>query len=85
LTIQSVVAIPTIVPPGESAMIKATVTGASGAMNYEWNATGAYEYLSPRDSICIFSSPGCHSGPATVTVTVTDASGATATDSVKLN
>lgn len=86
LQIKSVSATPSEVPAGNTSLIKCTVEGTTtGKLTYEWDATGAYGYLTPMDSICIFSSPSCHSGPATVTVKVSDGNGAFVTGSVNLN
>jgi hypothetical protein len=86
LTIDSLIAAPTYVPTGATSLITAKVSGGNGStLTYEWSATGAFDYLTPMDSICVFTSPSCHYGPAVVTLTVTDGSGASATGSVNLN
>ena len=53
-------------------------------LNYTWTATGGVDYLQPMDSACIFTAPSCHTGPATVTVVVSDDSVST-TASVDIN
>jgi len=86
LQLQSLTATPKVVPAGSTAMIICNVSSnTSGKLNYEWNASGAYGYLTPMDSICIFSTPTCHSGRATVTVKVSNASGESISGSVNLN
>jgi hypothetical protein len=84
--IQSLVATPSVVPAGVTSMIACKIEGnVRGTLNYNWKVTGAYEYITPIDSICIFASPSCHSGPATVTVNVSDGTGASVSGSVNIN
>ena len=82
----SLTAEPTVVKAGETSLLICNVTGVSDTTNltYQWDATGAYGYLSPMGKACIFASPGCHSGPATVTVTVTNDDGS-AVGTINLN
>jgi hypothetical protein len=86
IQIQSLIATPSVVPAGVTSMIVCKIEGSvSGTLNYTWKATGAYDYITPLDSVCIFASPSCHSGPATVTVNVSDGTGASVSGSVNIN
>jgi len=85
LAIVSLEATPSIVPAGNSALVKCTTHGGIGKLTYDWSAMGAVGSIDPLDTACVFSSPSCHEGLATVTVTVTDGSGARVSQSVNLN
>ena len=86
VVIQSLIATPAIVPTGATALLACRASSINGTpLTYTWEGTGAVGYLLPLDSMCVFGSPSCHFGKATVTVTVSDASGASATKSVDLN
>ena len=86
LAIRAVAASKTVVGPGASTTILCTVDGAvAGKLNYDWTVSGTYGYIYPMDSVCIFASPGCHSGSAKVSVTVSDESGAAVNGSVDIN
>jgi len=85
LAVTSLTATPAIVPLGGTALIECRVNRTDGRpLNYTWTATGGVDYLQPMDSACIFTAPSCHTGPATVTVVVSDDSVST-TASVDIN
>ena len=90
ITITAITADPDTVPFGQNSVIvcKTTINGdstLSNQLNYEWSATGAYGYLNPQGSYCIFYSPGCHYGFAQVMVTVSDDLGNSVSDTVDIN
>lgn len=86
MKIESLTATPSVVPAGQESVIVCKLSGTTGSnLKYKWSATGNYGYLTDKDSICIFGSPSCHSGPATVTVVVTDENNESVRGAVNLN
>ncbi len=73
------------VKAGDAAPVRGTAALGTGPYTYAWSFAGASSrFADPAKAVTSFSTTGLAAGPATLTLAVTDDTGATATDTVTL-
>lgn len=73
------------VKEGDAAPVRGTAALGTGPYTYAWSFGGsASRFAAPTKAVTSFSTTGLASGPAVLTLTVTDDTGAKATDTVTL-